>query len=416
MNILFLVKFYTPFDRGGSEWSTRDLAYLLTKDGHKVTIVTPNYSARSQEIIDGINIVRFPFPIKLNSPKSSIAPFWTSNIIWYILSTIYCLYISLKNRYDIIHVQNNEFLPAGVISAKILGKKTVATFRDYQAICNLGFCLWKSNKACTFEKYLDEDFKFFYENYVSPKTLPKYYLLKMAAVRGRFAQKILYFFAKKIDYKIAVSKKVKEIFETNGIRDLKVINNPIIIKSSPANHTNNKIIFVGKLSRGKGADILIETIPGVLSELNGVTFEIIGTGYLEKFLKDYAKEKGINSKITFAGHLAHSEVLEKISISAIVVVPSVWPEPLPRSVIEAILSGIPVVATKVGGISEILQGGRYGVLSQPNKGALESAIIEGYRKREILAKNIKKDLDTLKAHFSEDAQKAYEGVYQEATQ
>ena len=61
MKILFLVKFYMPFDRGGSEWSTHDLAKLLTARGHKVTILTPNYGAKKEERLDGIAVKRFPF-------------------------------------------------------------------------------------------------------------------------------------------------------------------------------------------------------------------------------------------------------------------------------------------------------------------------------------------------------------------
>ncbi len=59
MKILFLAKFYQPFDRGGSEWSTRDLAYLLTGNGHSVTVVTPNFGAKSKDTIDKINLYVF---------------------------------------------------------------------------------------------------------------------------------------------------------------------------------------------------------------------------------------------------------------------------------------------------------------------------------------------------------------------
>ena len=414
MNILFFNKFYMPFDRGGSEWSTRDLAYLLTKDGHKVTIVTPNFGAKSQEIIDGVKIIRIPFPIKLKNKKGQIAPFWTSNLTWFFYSSVFCLYIFLKNKYEVIHVQNNEWIPAAVITAKLFRKKTVATFRDYQAICNLGFCLWNSNKVCDFKKYMDYDFEFFYENYVDPKSDLRYWLLKAAAIRGWFVQKILYYFAKKIDYKIAVSKKVKEIFEVNGIKNIKVIYNPILIKNTSSTNTNNKITYVGKLSKGKGVDILFETISGIFKKNKDLTFEIIGTGYLERQLKEFAQEKGISSKVVFSGHLPHGEVLEKVGQSALVIVPSVWPEPLPRSVIETILSGTPVVATSVGGIGEIIKNKVYGLLSDTNVESLEKAIMEGYQKRDTFRKNIKRDINDLRKKFLTDSVKEYEQIYSEA--
>lgn len=414
MNILFLAKFYTPFDRGGSEWSIHDLAYLLTKDGHKVTIITPNYGAKSEEEIDGPNIIRIPFPIKFKNTKGSIAPFWTSNIIWFIYTAIFCLYLAIKNHCEIIHVQNNEFLPAGVISAKLSGKKTVATFRDYQTVCNLGFCLWHKNRSCSLEEYLQNDFKFFFDNYVTNKNIFKYYLLKIAVLRAWVMQKILYFFANHIDYKIAVSQKVKTIFETNGINNLKVIHNPVIITNKLSNSYTNKITYIGKLSKGKGVDIFIEAIPKIASTFSGVSFEIIGSGYLKGKLVDFVRLANLKPKVKFVGHLSHDEALKRVSKAALVVVPSAWPEPLPRSVIETILSGTPVVATNVGGISEIIRNDYYGILASPRKNDLEKAIIEGFNKKDEFRKNIRIDINKLKNHFSKEVLISYEGLYEEA--
>lgn len=414
MNILFLTKFYTPFDRGGSEWSTRDLAYLLTKDGHSLTIATPNYGAKSSEIVDGIKVIRIPFPVKLNSHKGSIAPYWTNNILWFAYSAIFCLILAIKNRYEIIHVQNNEFLPAAVITAKILGKKTVATFRDYQVICNLGFCLWHGDKSCSPKKYLASDFEFFYKNYVESKSTPKYYILKLAAIRAWLAQKILYYFAKKIDYKIAVSKKVSIIFQANGIYGLKVIHNPVIINKKPLEISNNKILYVGKLSKGKGVDILFNSLGIVVPKLKGVTIEVIGSGHLRKMLDQSVKDNNLSSKVKFFGQLSHDQVLDKMSKSALVIVPSVWPEPLPRSVIETILSGTPVVASNVGGIGEIVKNNRYGILTTPSKEGLEKAIYEAFNKRIVFKKNVKKDINLLKNHFSKDVVRSYMQVYKES--
>src|SRR3989344_7639259 len=144
MTILFLVKFFQPFDRGGSEIRTYELARSLVKNGDRVNIITPNYGAKATEIVEGIKIFRMPFPIKLKNSKDQIAPFWTNNITWFLFSTIYCIYICLKEDAKIIHAQNNEFIPAAAITSFLLKKKSIVTFRDYQSICPLGFCLWNN--------------------------------------------------------------------------------------------------------------------------------------------------------------------------------------------------------------------------------------------------------------------------------
>lgn len=414
MKILFLAKYYQPFDRGGSEWSTRDLACLLIKDGHNVTVVTPNYGAKTEETIDNVNIIRIPFPIKPKNPTKSIAPFWTNNLIWFIYSSLFCLYIVIKKRYKIVHIQNNEFVPAGVIASKILGKKVVATFRDYQLICNLGFCLWKSDKSCSWNKYLNGDLPYFYENYVENKSIIRKLVLVIAVVRARLIQIVVFQLAKHIDYKIAVSKKVKSIFEKNGISNLKVINNAVIINKRLVKTRNRNIIYVGKLSKGKGIDILVQTFSKLLLKKNEISFEIIGSGHLEDEIRQYLKSGDLLSDVKLIGHLSHKEVLNKISKAALVIVPSIWPEPLPRSVIESILSGTPVVASDVGGIREVLKNNTYGLLAKPNKRSLQASIEKGYNNREKFRSNIKNDIKKLRMHYTQDTLKLYEQVYTEA--
>ena len=411
MKILFLVKFFHPFDRGGSEWSTHDLARALTRKGHEITVVTPNYGAKNNEVIEGIKIIRMPFPKKLSNKQSSIAPYWTNNLIWYTTSTIYCLYIILKGKYQVIHIQNNEFLPAGIIAGYITKKPSIATFRDYQSLCNLGFCLWKSNKVCNLGRYLKHDFQFFYQNYVAEKSLLKYTTLLLAALRGFFTQKILYFFEKKLTARIAVSQKVAEIFSANGIKNLKVIHNVVLINSKPKSNKEGEIIYTGKLSKGKGIDLLFKTLPGVLEKLKGVNVSIIGSGHLEKFLKKYVQEKGIENLVKFEGHMPHALVLEKIINASLVVVPSVWPEPLPRSIIETVLSGTPIVATDVGGNKEIIKNNFYGNLVRPQVEDIKRGIINTYKNKNIYKKNIMGDLDHLKKYFSEETVASYETVY-----
>ncbi len=410
MNILFLVKFYKPFDRGGSEWSTYDLAKLLEKKGHSVTIATINFGAKEKEENGKINVIRIPFPVKLKNPKGKIAPFWTNNIFWFIYSTIICLILSREKKYDVIHVQNNEFIPAAVITGFVKRIMTVATFRDYQAICPLGFCVWHKNKGCNLVEFVTKDFPFFYENYEENKNPFIYTLLLGAALRGKVMQVILKFFSKKINRKIAVSKKLENIFSANGIYNLSVINNPVIVNKT-GKSSSNRILFIGRLSYGKGVITLLEIIPEVLKKIKGSSFMFIGSGPLKKNIQEVSSTNNLEKRIKLTGQLNHDEVLEITRGSAIVVVPSIWQEPLPRSVIESLLSGIPVVATNVGGIGEILEGKKYGVISSTKAEGLKKAIIYAFKNKSILKKNILKDINKLKSHFSTNSVNSYLKLY-----
>lgn len=411
MKLLFLVKFYSPFDRGGSEWSAHDLASLLIKEGHDITVVTPNYGAKAKETISGIKITRIPFPIKLKSPKAQIAPYWTNNVIWFIYSSFFCLVHTIKNQYQIIHVHSNEFLPAAYITSKILRIKTIATFRDYQAICNFSFCLWRRDQKCRFKEYFQKDFEFFYENYVDEKNLFKYYLLKLAALRAWIMQKILLFFAKRIDSKVAISEKVAQIFDTNGIHGLKVIYNPVIVPHFSFRKAANKILYVGKLSKGKGVDVLLGAFAKIVPKIKDVSLEIIGTGHLYKSLTDFVSVNKFKNKIVFRGHLNHDNTLKEIAKSSLTIIPSVWPEPFGRVAVESLLVGTPVLVTNRGGLPEIIRDNRWGIIVKPTKDAISAGIERAVKQNETLKKHIENDIGIIKTKFTQKVVNSYLEFY-----
>lgn len=413
MNILFLVKFYEPFDRGGSEWSTHDLAKLLVSRRHKVTILTPNYGAKREEMRDGITIKRFPFLKKLKNPKAEITPWWTNNIFWFLYTSIICILQVRREKFDVIHIHSNEFLPAAVVVGSITKKPTVATFRDYQAICSFGFCLWYKKKSCNLKEYLTDDFKFFYENYVQGKNPAKYAVLYVAAIRSWVMTKILFYFATKIKHKIAVSEQLSAIFKANGIKKMRIIHNPVIVHAS-TRKPKYEIAYIGKFSKGKGVDLLMDLIPEIAHRFSALKFKFVGAGVLEKYLKEKTQMHKLQGKVIFTGRVSHNKAMNIASESSLVVVPSIWPEPLPRSVIETILAGTPVVATKVGGIEEIVKNNIYGILALPNGKSLKTAIIKAMAKRDIYRRNITEDLKSLKDHFSNEAVQKYLEIYETA--
>jgi len=412
MRILFLVKFYQPFDRGGSEWSTHDLAKLLAKKGHKVSILTPNYGAHTNQIIEEINIFRFPFIKKLKNPKEAITPWWTNNLFWFIYTTFYIWWFTVKNKPDIIHIHSNEFIPAAVIVSKINNKKSIVTIRDYQILCNLGFCLWHKDLACqSIVEYLKKDFSFFYQNYSDRKSLLKYIYLQAAAIRGWFMQKIIKYFARQIDFKIAVSQKVSQVFTKNKFLNLHVINNPILIHQTPTKAFPDRIIYVGKLSPGKGVNLLLDAFIKVQRNLPDLKLLIVGSGILESKLLIEVKKHKLSKKVEFMGQVNHDEVLDLTRRSSFAIVPSVWPEPLPRSAIEALLSGTPVITSDRGGTKEVIKK-EYGIVCNPDVNSLKAAILKMYKDRLLFKKNILKDLNKLKRHYSTETADKYLKVYQ----
>jgi len=167
---------------------------------------------------------------------------------------------------------------------------------------------------------------------------------------------------------VCISKQVEEsliMWRPETARKTIVIKNAIPI-SNRLNFKVNKyydIIFVGRLERVKGVDILLKAIQ-ILKEkyYRSLRVAIVGDGNLMEDLKKLALQYGINEYIDFLG--VRKDVLELMRESSIFVLPSKW-EGFGLVLLEAISVGVPVVATKVGGIPEIIEDGKDGILVEP---------------------------------------------------
>ncbi|QQR77932.1 MAG: glycosyltransferase family 4 protein [Candidatus Moraniibacteriota bacterium] len=120
--------------------------------------------------------------------------------------------------------------------------------------------------------------------------------------------------------------------------------------------------FVGRLIDGKGVNLLLEAI----SNIKGRNFccLIIGDGPERHRLESFAQKNLLSQCIRFLGHKDHSEAIAIIKSCDIIVNPS-FTEGLPTSIIEAALCKKAIVATNVGGTSEIITGNDDGFLVPP---------------------------------------------------
>lgn len=120
--------------------------------------------------------------------------------------------------------------------------------------------------------------------------------------------------------------------------------------------------LISRLEPVKGPMYFIEAARKVAGKLNDVKFIVVGEGSLHEKLESRVKELGLEDKVVFTGW--RDDVLEIISFLDILVQPSLN-EAIGRVLIEAQGLGVPVVATKVGGIPQIVRDGVTGILVEP---------------------------------------------------
>ena len=113
-----------------------------------------------------------------------------------------------------------------------------------------------------------------------------------------------------------------------------------------------RLFFAGALVRGKGLDTLLQAMASSDSRLE---LFIAGEGRQEQLFRDMARELGIETRVHFLGKLNSEQVQEHLATCLCVVFPSRSPETFGLIGLEAMTHGTPVVATRVGGITEWLE-------------------------------------------------------------
>ena len=148
---------------------------------------------------------------------------------------------------------------------------------------------------------------------------------------------------------------------------------PVAIDAPPLTQKANIVLFLGRLDAEKGIYDLLDAIAAVRASVPDVQLVCAGDGD-QVGVTRYAERLGIAEAVKFTGWVGPSGKRALLEHAAILALPS-YAEALPTSVLEAMSAGIPVVASKVGGIPEVLVDGASGLLVAPGDTAnLQRAI------------------------------------------
>lgn len=155
------------------------------------------------------------------------------------------------------------------------------------------------------------------------------------------------------------------------------------LEPSPLPFASPRLLCIGRLVEEKGFDLAIRALPRIRARFPGTTLMIAGDGKERRPLETLAAEQGLGTSIEFTGWIEPDRIPRMINEATAVIMPSRWAEPFGLVALQGGQMARPVVATRVGGLPEVIVDGETGVLVPPeDSDAIVDAVISLLEKPE----------------------------------
>jgi glycosyltransferase involved in cell wall biosynthesis len=239
-------------------------------------------------------------------------------------------------------------------------------------------------------------------------------------------EKLDQFFLRKFDALVLVTEgrygeRTTIKFNDNRANKIFVIENgiPILSFDTDSNISNrlwskkNSFIIgsIGRLSQEKGFEYLINALAFLKAKSNDYKLVILGEGKQREYLENIIREKGLNERVFLIGYHENGyKLIKNFNVFAL----SSLTEGLPITLLEAMQAGVPIIATRVGGIPGVINNGQSGLLVEPKDAISLANAILFIRKNSDKAKSMARNAKhiALTKYSSRRMAEKYRAVYQ----
>jgi len=314
MRILFVTTTFTRFSgdsSGGIGNCFYDLYFELSKYA-KVDVVAPlNVRSPKYEKIGNLRIYREP-PIKpYGSLESMIKTVQVIKIPMLLINMCRRIRsLSRLNKYDVIH--GFFIFPAGLLVSTLSG-------RGIKIISALG----SDMHTLSYKPFISYLYRFIFNN------------------------------TEGVIYNAPFMKKRLIQLEAKNLKYIPTPINRNTFRLSSVFPKAPRFVFVGRLTKAKGVEILLESFKKVLSILPKAKLAIIGEGPEKSKMLEFIQKNKLQKSIQLVGALSSFEISRMLGNSYALLLPS-FKEGTPASVLEAMSVGRPIVATSVGGLKDLV--------------------------------------------------------------
>jgi len=348
MKICIISNLFPPYVRGGAERVADRIARGLVDRGHEVTVISTRPEQgpvlRSKE--NKMQIFRFRPKNLYYVLEDRTKPFW-QRIIWHVIDLISSH--SAKQISNILHQTQPDVvithnlkgigltIPRAIRSCRILH---IHVLHDVQLVIPSGMLIHGQEEHWLNKGWLQEQYqKATCRALGSPSVVisPSKFLLNFHNERGFF-------------------KNSKNQILPNPTPEFGI---------AQRRHPSGllKLLFLGSLEEHKGLTWLLETLRSIDADFE---FTAAGTGSLESRVTSLSL---IDKRFKLFGAFSKDEAAELLASSDCLIVPSLCYENSPTVIYEALSCGVPVVASNIGGIPELIEKGENGYLFEPGNGS-----------------------------------------------
>lgn len=322
---------------GGEEESFHAELSLLRSKGHEVITFTRS----NQEI-------------QLQGIKNRLK--LAANTVWSWDSYHDIVRLIRMHKPQVAHFQNTFPLisPSVYYACKSEGIPVIQSLRNYRLMCANGFFL-RDGKVC--EDCMGKSIPLpgiFHACYRNSRLQTSVYASMLSYHR------VLKTWESQVDYYIALTEFSRSKFVQAGLPPEKILLKPNYIPDFGDGKSHEGfVVYVGRLSAEKG----INTLLHAWKKNPSIPLKIVGEGPLYESAQNFIRDHNINAELL--GRLPNEQAMSIIRKSAFLIFPSLWYETFGRTLVESFSCGKPVVASRIGTATEIIQDGVTGLHFTP---------------------------------------------------
>jgi len=393
MKILIVLHSFIPYTQAGTEIYAYSLAKELAKK-HEVYVFfrINNLKLKEYAVLKNENAGIKTFAINFTFRDCRSFPDTYNN------SAIDNAFSQVLDEVqpDVVHIHHLLFLSLGIVKeAKRRGLPVIFTLHDYWLFCHRGqlindklyTCNGYENSRCgdclRMQLSIRPKAMYFYQ--IFRKILPLFLLKKIKRMylavnnktdldvvseRYKHAHAII----PDIDLFLSPSNFLMDKMISFGVPQSKIsylqtgIEQELFKDATKIKSNKIRFGYIGIILPMKGLDVLVRAFrklsnPNAQLLIFGKCFPYAGYEDYFKSLESYSRA---DKRIKLMGAFEHTKVAEIFAQIDVLVVPSIWPENSPLVIQEAFLTKTPVIASRIGGIPELIENGKNGLLFNPN--------------------------------------------------